>query len=184
MTRTSVRLLAGIALLCTASTAQAQSEMESQDVRDDDDRVRVALGGSLGFTEGPDGVQLGFEIPISINRNLSVGPWLGLSLASKFIMLGATANVRYHFDVFESQKWSKLRPYVQGGVGLNYLDPNTDVNGVESTDFLMNMGLGLDYALNDHVSLASDLMFNLVPQRGAGDTFYWSWQFLGARYKF
>jgi opacity protein-like surface antigen len=184
MTRTSVRLLAGLALLCTASLAQAQSQIESQDVRDDDDGFGIALGGNLGFTEGPDGVQIGLDVPISINRNLSVGPWLGLSLASQFIMLGATANVRYHFDVFESRKWSALRPYLQGGVGLNYLDPNTDISGEESTDFLMNMGLGLDYALNEHVSLASDMMFNLVPQRGAGNTFYWSWQFLGARYKF
>jgi opacity protein-like surface antigen len=180
MTRTSVRLLAGIVFVCTASTAQAQSQKESRD----DDRVRIAVGGSLGFTEGPDGVQLGLDVPISINRNLSVGPWVAVSLASQFIMVGATANVRYHFDVFESRKLNKLRPFLQGGVGLNYLDPDTNVSGVESTDFLMNMGLGLDYELNDHVSIGSDLLFNLVPQRGAGNTFYWSWQFIGARYKF
>jgi len=182
MTRRWIALIVATAVLIPATAALGQSRSASEDEKDDD-RVRASVGFSLGFfADDPGGVNLGFELPIEINRNLSVGPWVTLGLADDFLLVSATANVRYHFDVFESRKLSKLRPFLQGGMGITYYDddrvPDDDLG------FLLNMGLGADYEISDHVLLGSNMMFNTVPTFRPGRAFYWSWQFLEVRYRF
>ena len=182
MTRSWTALLTAAALFLFASAISAQSGSDSN--KDEDDtQVRASLAASLGFlADDPGGVNLGFEAPIEFTKNFSVGPWVALSLADDFLLLSATANARYHFDVFEGAKLEKLRPFLQGGMGLSWLDD--DRRNINDTDFLLNMGMGAEYEMSEHMFLGSNIMFNTVPTRDAGDAFYWTWQFLSARYRF
>lgn len=181
MTRRWIALFAAAALVLAATAASAQSRSAKQ--QEEEDRVRASVGASLGFfADDPGGINLGFEIPIEVNRNLSVGPWATLGLADDFLLLSATANVRYAFDVFDGPKLRKLRPFLQGGVGISYYDD--DDRDDDETGFLMNMGLGAEYAVSEHVGLGSNLMFNAVPTFRPDRAFYWSWQFLTLRYRF
>jgi outer membrane protein W len=181
MTRRWIALFAAAALVHTAAAASAQSGSTSK--QEEDERVRASVAGSIGFfADDPGGVNLGFEFPIELNRNVSIGPWVTLGLADDFLLLSATANVRYHFDVFEGAKLRKLRPFLQGGVGLTYYDD--DDRNDDDTGFLMNMGLGAEYAVSEHVGVGSNIMFNVVPTFRPSEAFYWSWQFVQLRYRF
>jgi hypothetical protein len=182
MTHRWTALVAVIALLLSTTAAFAQSRSASDDEQDED-RVRVSLGASLGFfADDPGGVNLGFEMPINVNRNFSIGPWATVGLADDFLLVFGSANFRYHFDVFESRKLRKLRPFLQGGMGVAYYDD--DRTRDDDTGFLLNMGLGADYEITDHVILGSNMMFNTVPTFRPSRAFYWTWQFLSLRYRF
>ncbi|MDH3519372.1 MAG: porin family protein [Myxococcales bacterium] len=179
MSRRWIALLTAATVLCFATAALAQSRSS----QDDDDRARFSMGASLGFlADDPGGVSLGFEAPIEFNRHVSVGPWLTVALADDFLLLSGTANVRYHFDVFEGERLRKLRPFLQGGMGVTYYDD--DRTGDEDTGFLLNMGLGAEYETSEHVSVGSQIMFNTVPTFQPSRAFYWTWQFIGVRYRF
>jgi len=181
MTRRWIALLAAAALFLAATAASAQNRSSSE--QEEEDGVRASVAASLGFFgDDPGGLNLGFEIPIELNRNVSVGPWLTLGLADDFLLLSATANVRYHFDVFEGPKLRKLRPFLQGGAGITHYDD--DDRDDDDTGFLMNMGLGAEYAVSEHVGFGSNIMFNVVPTFRPGQAFYWSWQFLSMRFRF
>jgi hypothetical protein len=181
MTRRGIAFLAAAALILATTAASAQSRSSAE--REDDDGVRASVAASLGFFgDDPGGLNLGFELPIEVNRNLSVGPWVALGLADDFLLVSATANVRYHFDVFESAKLRKLRPFLQGGAGLTYYDD--DDRDDDDTGFLMNMGLGAEYLVDEHVGIGSNIMFNVAPTFRPSQAFYWSWQFLQVRYRF
>jgi len=181
MTRRWIALLAAAALFLAATAASAQNRSSSE--QEEEDGVRASVAASLGFFgDDPGGLNLGFEIPIELNHNVSVGPWLTLGLADDFLLLSATANVRYHFDVFEGARLRKLRPFLQGGVGISYYDD--DDRDDDETGFLMNMGLGAEYLVDEHVAINSNLMFNAVPTFEPSRAFYWSWQFLGVRFRF
>ena len=182
MTRCWIALFAAAALILTTGMASAQGGSTS-DQEEEDDGVRASVAASLGFfADDPGGLNLGFEIPIEVNRNLSIGPWVALGLADDFLLVSATANLRYHFDVFEGAKLSKLRPFLQGGMGLTYYDD--DELDDDDTGFLMNMGMGVEYAVDEHVGIGSNIMFNVVPTFRPSQAFYWSWQFLSLRYRF
>jgi len=181
MSRRWTACLACAAALLLAQAAPAQSRRD--DRRDDDDRARFSMGASLGFlADDPGGVSLGFEAPIEFNRHFSLGPWATVALADDFVLVSGTANARYHFDVFQGERLSRLRPFLQGGLGVAYYDD--DRANDEETGFLINMGLGAEYATSDHVSIGSQMMFNTVPTFRPSRAFYFTWQFLQVRYRF
>jgi len=181
MSRRWNALFAAAAVLLLAHTALAQSRQDNR--KDDDDRARFSMAASLGFlADDPGGVSLGFEAPIEFNRHFSLGPWATVALADDFVLVSGTANARYHFDVFEGKRLSRLRPFLQGGLGVAYYDDDR-VNDDE-TGFLVNMGLGADYETSEHVSIGSQMMFNAVPTFEPDRAFYFTWQFLQVRYRF
>jgi hypothetical protein len=182
MSRRWIAWLAAAALLLLAHSALAQSR-QTNPKKSEDDRVRFSMAASLGFlADDPGGVSLGFEAPIEFNRHFSLGPWATVALADDFVLVSGTANARYHFDVFEGERLSRLRPFVQGGLGVAYY--NDDRANDDETGFLVNMGLGADYETSEHVSIGSQMMFNTVPTFRPSRAFYFTWQFLQVRYRF
>ena len=182
MTRRWIALFAAAGLVLAATAASAQGGSSSRQ-EEEDDGVRASVAASLGFfADDPGGLNLGFELPIEFDRNLSIGPWVTLGLADDFLLLSATANIRYHFDVFDGPKLSKLRPFLQGGAGITHYDD--DDRDDDDTGFLMNMGLGAEYAVSERVGFGSNIMFNVAPTFRPSQAFYWSWQFLSLRFRF
>lgn len=174
MSRLPPSVLIAIVMMCSAHPVAAQSG--------DDDGTRFSVGASLGFIDNPGGVSLGFEAPVEITRNFAVGPWLTLGLADDFLNLTATANARYYFDLSDSGRMARLRPFVQGGLGLDYTDD--DVSRIDEVNFLVATGLGIEYAIDDNVALTSQAMFNIIPYARRGRSFTASVQLLGVRYRF
>ena len=144
---------------------------------------RFSVGANVGAAASPNAgtFNLGVEAPIEFTRNLAVGPWMQIGMAEDVTTLAVTANVRYSFDAFEGAKLRKLRPYMQGGLGLAYTKPD-NVDG--ETDFLINMGLGAEYGISDHVFVGSDFMINTIPTSPTANAFVFSFQFARLRYRF
>lgn len=166
-------------ILCLAATASAQDDVGAAA---DDDSTRFSVGASIGFIDNPGGVSLGFEAPIEITPNFAVGPWITLGLADNFINVVATANARYYFDLWDSGNAAKLRPFLQGGLGLDYTDD--DAAFIDEVNFLVGTGLGLEYAIDENMALTTQAMFNIIPYARRGRTFTASVQLLGMRYRF
>jgi hypothetical protein len=173
----TIRVL-GASMLCMgllANSAIAQDKAKSY--------PNFAVGMNLGFqTLGGAGgnFEIGFDAPIQLTEHYSIGPWLQVGVASQHVNLLVSANSRWKFDFLERTQFSKVEPFVQGGLGLAYRKQGSS----NSTDFLMNMGLGAEVPVTDHLYLGSDIMFNTVPTLASGGAFNFSWQFATLRYRF
>jgi opacity protein-like surface antigen len=169
-----------VVLVCSASGAIAQAEDGSGG------KTGISMAGNFGFAANQDGgnVQLGFEAPFEVNENCQIGPWLTIGLADDWVLISATLNTRYLFDVFESGKLRRLRPFVQGGLGISHYDIEVGPVDDDDTGFLINMGLGAEYAVSEDVAIGSNMMFNTVPTFTPDQAFYFSWQFVQVRYRF
>ncbi len=169
-------LLSSLLLLGTAGSALAQSGGGNFPT--------VTVGGNVGFirtTQATGLLELGLEAPIHITKNYSVGPWMQLGVAKSTVELLFSANSRYTVDVFTTGNLRKLRPYLQGGLGVAYLK----VKGAKGiAEFMINMGLGAEYQLSDHMFVASDVMFNIPVSAAGGAGTTTSWQFASLRYRF
>lgn len=169
-----VPMLAPLVALAFVTAASAQSES---------DYPTIGLGANVGFQKlgSSNGLfELGFDVPVHLTKNLSVGPWMQLGLAQDVVNLLVTANARWHFDFMERTRWNRVRPFAQGGLGLAY----TKVGGAKATDFTINMGLGFEVPITDHVTMGSDVMFSPILTRPAGGNWVFSWQFATLRYRF
>lgn len=171
-------LLSSLLLLGTTSGALAESQ-------DGASYPSISLGGNLGIMKTDIGTglfEMGVSAPIQLTESYSIGPWMQLGVAKNTVHLLFTANSRYSPDLFEGGKLRKLRPFIQGGLGLSYLSPPKPLKS--NTEFLMNMGVGVEYALSDHMYVGSDVMFNVLVTSPAGLGFTTSWQFATLRYRF
>ena len=59
----------------------------------------------------------------------------------------------------------------------------------DDTAFLLSPGFGVDFRINEHVSVGSQMLFNIIPTGIHDDTpiddqFYYSWEVIGLRYRF
>ena len=172
--RSAFAIVIAAAALLVPATAMAQK---------DDSYPAIGIGGNMGFQtigSGSGLFQLGLEMPVYLSEDLSIGPWLQVGFASETVNLLFTANTRYTFDLLENTALRQVKPYLQGGFGLAH----TDVNGAGSTDFVMNMGLGIEVPISERTAIASDLMFSPILTRSSGSNFTFSWQFLTLRYRF
>jgi len=160
------------ALITTAAHAQDESAYPT-----------LGIGGNVGFQKlsSSNGLlELGVDMPLYLNEHLSLGPWMQLGLSQDVVNLIFTGNVRWHFDFMERTRFHRVRPFVQGGLGLVY----TKFEGSKQTDFTMNMGFGAEVPVTEHVYLGSDFMFSPILTRPAGGNWAFSWQFLTLRYRF
>lgn len=181
-----IATLISIALL-VALPASAQSNTGK-------DRRGFSLGGGIGFVASPDAFELGFEAPYHFDDHFSLGPVLQLGLDGNFLLVLASANARYGWRMSQiagtSDDWAKrLKLYGQGGLGVSHLSidiPSVIPGGgsIGDTAFLVNFGFGLEYDLNSKIALTSNMLFNFHVGDLFADNFTYSWQMLGARYRF
>ena len=157
------------------------------------DSKGFSAGGGIGFTEGM--FLLSLEAPYSIDDHFSIGPLLQLGLEENVVLVMASANARYAWNVGEllsdsSEAAHDSRVFLQGGLGISHMDisvnfpaPLPDFNA-DDTAFLINFGFGAEYDLTASVSLTSQMLFNIHAGDLFNDTFSFSWQVIGARYRF
>jgi opacity protein-like surface antigen len=177
-----------VVLLLGATQAMAQSASDVSAVGAEGRRWSLQSG--LGFTAGPDTFLMGFEADYRMSDNFSVGASLQLGLDDVVTLVSPTGYVRYSFDLEQmgsGETWGRLTPFVQGGLGLTYIDldiPSFLLIDDDDIGFLMNFGFGAEYSLSNSMSLGSRMLFNVIPTKVFGDTFYFSWEVATLRYRF
>lgn len=145
-----------------------------------------SLEPGIGFTAGPNTFLMALTAPYAFDRHFSLGPRLEIGVADNRVLVAPSANARYAFDLtgIDDDLLRRLRPYLQGGFGIAYVKkdrPGGDDDGVGG---LIDLGFGMEYPLNTQVSLGSGMLFHIVPGSPAGETFYFSWEMLSARFRF
>ena len=57
----------------------------------------------------------------------------------------------------------------------------------DDTQFLLSPGFGVDFRINEHVAVGTQMLFNIIPgaihdDTPIDDTFYYSWEVIGLRF--
>jgi hypothetical protein len=147
-----------------------------------DSRVgRAAVKGGLGFTLGPTDFLLALEGSYFLTNDLAVGPLFQLGIDDDPFIFAPSLNARYLFDL---RGLGRLRPLVEGGIGLVYECEDIGPRDRDETGFLFNFGGGFQYFLTDGVAVGSEVLFNFVPDEVLGDRFFFSWQVLAVSFFF
>ena len=144
----------------------------------------------IGFTADPDTFLMGLEVDYHVMRSVSIGTQLHLGVDDDQSLVAPVAYGRYHLflsDFGLGEMFDPVSGYGHVGLGINYQDfdgsrrPRRDDDELE---FMWNTGLGVEYALNDEVSINSQMMLNFMPDGVFGDHSYFSWEIVGVRYRF
>jgi len=135
--------------------------------------------GGLGFTLSPTDFLLTAEADYFFTNNFAIGPLLQFGIDDDPFLFAPTVNFK---GVFDLPQVPRLKPIVEGGLGLVYRD---DAHPDRSeTDFLINFGGGFQYFLGDEVALGNEILFNFIPGEVNGDSFFFSWQMLTISFMF
>ncbi len=80
---------------------------------------------------------------------------------------GINFGGRYNFV----QPGRRLRPYVSGGLGLGWIDSNTNVPGGQGQDFTFNIltAAGISYQLNDQWTINAGVLYQHLSNGGQTD---------------
>ena len=83
-----------------------------------------------------------------------------------------------------------IEPYLHLGVGFTWWDADV-YKGVndDDTQFLLSPGFGLEFRINQSISVGTQMLFNVIPTGIHDDTpiddqFYYSWEVVGLRVRF
>lgn len=114
----------------------------------------VAIG-FLGYT--PDGTAFATNVHADyfLSRQVSVGPLAQLAVTEDLFQFGFSGQGKYWLDLPGLD--TRLRMNLQRGLGFLHADLHTS-----DTSFLIPIGVGLDYALNQQVSLTSTFLLNFT----------------------
>lgn len=169
-------ILASISL--TASSTQAQNF--SNHAR----RGTSEIGGGLGFMLDPNAFLLGVSGGHFITNNLELGGLMQMGVDDNFFIMAPSFQVKGKFDIPGSGFERRLKPFAQGGIGMAFGNADVGTSSDSDVGFLIDVGMGLDVHLTDEWSLGTDLLFNILPAKLFSDRFFFSWQFVTARYSF
>lgn len=172
------------ALLLTVSIAMPiAAEARTRDA--DDPFARLAARGGIGFTEGPDAFLANFELEGMLNGRVGVGLAAQLGVEDDFILFSPHLFTRYRFSLrqLEDEYLRRIRPFVQGGVGITHIDVDRGGRDRDATDVLINFGGGLDYPVTHEVEIGTRMLINVIPGEVLNQRIYFSWELISVRYR-
>lgn len=159
-----------ILILVTApALAQAQEKASNPGAK-----KKLSVSTGIGFAADIY-TQTGFNWQLDAQYRLadsvSIGGFMQVVPVGGGTLFNMAGDVRHHF-----LGSSKLTPYVGAGMGFSH------IGGLVGTGFLFSFITGLEYDLDERVAVTSDMRFNLTSL--TGDTFHFTWQMFGVRYRF
>ena len=161
---------------------------------------KLSIGTGIGFAtpiahinppvdNGQTGFEWQLDIMYRITKSIAVGAWMQVVPVNNFVGFSLTGEARYHFNFLQSRKGflGKLTPYVGGGIGLYHVGGRTGASSYDG--LLFSFPVGIEFDLTERIALTNEMRFNFMaaankPGTGLSDTFYYSWQMLGARFRF
>jgi opacity protein-like surface antigen len=156
------------------------------------DEGTFSLKPGLGFTAGPTTLLLGFEGRLSGHGAVSVGLLTEVGLDDDVTIVSPQLFARYWPDLGEmiDPDVAFIEPYLHLGVGFSWWDADVYKHvDDDDTQFLLSPGFGVDFRINEQLSVGTQMLFNVIPAGIHDDTpiddqFYWSWQVVGLRLRF
>jgi hypothetical protein len=122
-------------------------------------------GAGMGFLGNtPDGV-LEFAInghaDYFVHERLSIGPLAQYAGAGNDFLFGLSAQAKYWWDI---PGIAGTRIVVQGGIGFVRAGIKDIDSGIANTygSFLIPIGIGIDHAVSNRLSLTADLLLNFT----------------------
>ncbi len=115
-------------------------------------------GAAIGFLANtPDGTAFAtnFHADYFLTHQISVGPLAQLAVTGDLFQFGFSGQGKYWLDLPGLDK--RLKMNLQGGLGFLHADLHRS-----DTSFLIPIGVGLDFALNEQVSLISTFLLNFT----------------------
>ena len=115
-------------------------------------------GGAIGFLGNtPDGTAFATNLNADyfVTRQFSIGPLAQIAATGDLFQIGFSGQGKFWADLPELDKRLKLN--LQGGIG--FLHANLRAS---DTSWLIPIGIGLDYALNEKLSLTSTFLINFT----------------------
>ncbi|MDG2051095.1 MAG: outer membrane beta-barrel protein [Myxococcota bacterium] len=156
---------------------------------------KLSIGTGIGFAtpiahignNGQTGFEWQLDVMYRITDSIAVGAWMQVIPVNNFVGFSLAGEARYHFNFLQSRKGflGKLTPYAGGGIGLYHVGGRTGASSYDG--FLFTFPVGIEFDLTEHIALTNEMRFNFMAganKAGLSDTFYYSWQMLGARYRF
>lgn len=136
----------------------------------DEQPVREWSGGAaMGFLgNSPDGTAFALNLNADrfLSRHFSMGPLMQLGVTGDLTQVGLSGQGKYWIDIPDTA--DKLKLVLQGGLGFVHADMRrTD------TSWLIPLGVGLDYKVDERMALTSTFLLNftdLDPRPGARTT--------------
>lgn len=151
---------------------------------------KFSVGTGVGFfaEDNFHGFTVDFEGTYHINDHWSSGVNFQLGFDDEFLLFSMPFYLQYDFDDFsvDVPVLEDMHAFVRFGLGFTYAkgdDPETNVN-VDRSGFLFVLGGGVAYPITEHLSVESRMHLNVTSNDLFDDDFYYSWQILGARYRF
>lgn len=200
--RFTARLLgvATIALFAAAvpSSAQTRWDDDRGDIRgndyDDDRSVSASYEDptgwgarfGLGFTVDPTTFLVDLAVPYHLGDGVSVGPRVQVGLDDEDSVVAPTLSLEYAHDLTHQvgAPWNRLRPLVQAGVGFAWIEEDGRSGDDDDAGFLVDVGVGVEYPLNDRFSMASVIDFNILPTEVLDEHLLFTWQVVQLRVNF
>lgn len=111
--------------------------------------------GFLGNT--PDGTAFALNMNADrfLERNISLGPLLQLGFTGDLTQVGLSGQGKYWLDLPDTSNRAKL--VLQAGAGFAH----ADMRGSD-TSWLIPLGVGLDYKIDEKLSLTSTFLLNFT----------------------
>lgn len=126
-------------------------------------------GAAIGFLGNtPDGTAFALNIHGDrfLNRNFSIGPLMQLGVTGDMSQVGLSGQGKYWVNIPDTS--DKLKLVLQGGLGFAH----ADLRGSD-TSWLIPLGVGLDYKVDERMALTSTFLLNftdLEPRPGTHTT--------------
>ena len=103
-------------------------------------------------------------------------------------LVAPTLNARFAPEFGQSRSSDELvrrmRPFLQGGVGMLPLDRDFGSFDADDNEFLFNMGGGVDFPISERFTVGTSMMFNVIPAGALGEKFFFSWQLATVSFRF
>jgi hypothetical protein len=143
-----------------------------------------AVRGGIGFTDGPDSFLMNFDFETMAREQVAVGLGMQLGVEDDFVIVSPMIYARYIFDMsgFTNEVAKELRPFLQGGTGLTHISVDNRGGDDDGTGFLLSIGGGVDYPLDDSISIGSRMLINVIPGEALNQRVYFSWELISVRY--
>lgn len=111
--------------------------------------------GFLGNTPDSTAFTLNLNADYFLMPQLSIGPLVQFAFTSDLFQVGTSGQVKYWFSLPGVD--SRLKLNVQGGIGFLYAD-----RFKSDASWLIPIGVGLDYALNNNLALTATFLLNFT----------------------
>lgn len=173
-----------LALVCIGMLLPSLGQAQESASAPRDEASRVSVRGSLGMTAGPETFNMTLEVPWAADPLVSVGPMFQLGFSDDHTLFAPT--VQAYLTPQLAGELADWHPYAHMGIGLMYLEDEDrrPFRDDEDVDFLINTGVGVEYALSRKFFMGTGLLFDVIPAGAVGNRFVFGWQILTFRAAF